>query len=154
MMKRVIGTAVVLLAVLPAVSSASAAPTKSGSLSFVDYTPDATTLAAVESLHVVTGAHITSYCDGSRMPSAPQDVNARQLKVSKRSTIRLTMSTTGVWGLDLATSRGQTLTGIATTPGAPTVVTVRVAPGTYAVKACNLVGGTAATVTYQLTSSR
>jgi len=153
-MRRALGATAVALAIIPAIASQAAAPGAHGSWAFADYTPDATSLAADGSLHVLTGANVGSYCHGSRVPSAPQDVNSHSLKVSRRATLQLTVSATGVWGLDVTTTRGNALAGIAAMPGSPSSLKVRLAPGSYVVKACNLGGSPTATVSYMLSSTR
>src|SRR4051812_20368715 len=151
-MRRAVFAATCAVVMMPAVAS-WAAPADSHAWSFADYTPDPSSLAASEFLHVATGAAIPSYCGASRVPSAPQDVNTRQLKLKKRSVLKLQITTTGAWGLDVTTSRGKPITGLATTPGAPSSLSVRLAPGAYSVTACNLGGSPTATVTYALSKA-
>ena len=135
------------------VNGATAAPVTHGSWSFTDYTPDPGSLAADDMLHVVTGATITSYCHGSRMPTAPQDVTSRPLAVAKPSGLRLHLASTGVWGVDVTNTRGAALAGIATAPGAGDL-SVRLPAGRYVVVACNLGGAPTAQVDYTLARSR
>jgi hypothetical protein len=155
-MKRAIIATAVAGAIAPVlVSGAFAATTPGGSWSFTDYTPDPGSLLADDAIHVVTGAVITSYCHGSRMPTAPQDVNAYRLKVSKASRLDLALSSTGAWGVDVDTLRGAALAGAVTSePTTPAALHLRLQPGSYVVQACNLGGAPTANVSYQLTALR
>lgn len=155
-MKRVVIAGAVVAAIAPVLAiGAVAATTPGGSWSFTDYTPDPGSLLAGDALHVATGAVITSYCQGSRMPTAPQDVNSYRLKVTKTSRLDLALSSTGVWGVDVDTLRGTALAGTATSePTTPAALHVRLQPGSYVVQACNLGGGPTANVSYQLTAVR
>lgn len=163
-MKAIMGVAAAALAVAPTLTNAAtAAPLRSGSWAFTDYTADPTSLAADDAFHVVTGTVITSYCHGSRVPSAPQDVNARSLSVRTTSTLKLVLHATGVWGIDVTTQRGSAVTGTASQPStttqpatatAPTELAVRLRPGTYKVVSCNLGGAPTASVSYELTPVR
>ena len=152
-MKAIVLAAASALAVAPVVTNAATAapPTNAGAFSFADYTADPVSLAADNAIHTATGAAITSYCHGSRVPSAPQDVNAHPLKVSSAKVLNLSVHATGAWGVDVVSRRGTSVAGIATTqePEA-TSLTVRLRPGTYVVRACNLGGAPTASVNYQL----
>ena len=135
------------------VTGAVAAPATHGSWTFTDYTPDPASLAAADMVHVATGATITSYCQGSRVPSAPQDVTTRSLTVPAAGVLKLRINSTGVWGLDVNNRRGSTLAGIAAAPGAGEL-SVRLPAGRYTVAACNLGGAPSAQVDYQLVRGR
>jgi len=152
-MKAMLLAAASALAVAPALTSAaSAAPVAHGSWSFADYTPDPSSLAADDAFHVVTGTTITSYCHGTRVPSAPQDVTSRALTVSRPSVLRLSVNATGAWGVDVGSRHGKALAGITTTRAATdgTDLRVRLRPGQYVVEACNLGGAPTAQVNYSL----
>jgi hypothetical protein len=155
-MKRVVIAGAVIAAVAPVVAPmAFATTTPGGSWSFTDYTADPGSWAADSAFHVATGAHISSYCHGSRVPSAPQDVNTYELKVARASQLHLSLSSTGVWGVDIDTARGTALVGTAATqPSTPATLTTVVQPGTYVINACNLGGAPTASVDYQLTRVR
>lgn len=153
MKATIIAATAALGAVSALVNGAGAAPATHGSWSFADYTPDPSSLAADQTFHMVTGATITSYCHGSRVPTAPQDVTTHAIAVSKRSVLTLHLTSTGVWGVDVNNLRGAALAGITSTPGAG-VLSVRLPAGRYAVTACNLGGAPSAQVDYQLTRSR
>ena len=91
-MKAIVVAAASALALAPAVTSAaSAGQATGGSWSFTDYTADPSSLAADDAFHTVTGATITSYCHGSRVPSAPQDVTSHALTVSRTTVLRLSV---------------------------------------------------------------
>lgn len=132
---------------------ASAGATHEGSWAFSDYTPDPVSLAAAEALHVSTGRVVTSYCQGSRVPTAPQDVNAHRLTVRRPSTLQLHVTPTGAWGVEVDTTRGATLAGVATgrSVTSPVALRVRLRPGSYVVTACNLGGAPDARADYSLT---
>lgn len=152
---RVVATASVLAAVPMLASGASATATHGGSWTFTDYTPDPATLAAAQMLHTTTGKVATSYC-GSRVPSAPQDVNAHRLTVRTPSVLRLRLSSTGAWGAEVDNLRGTALAAVAT-GNAPTTdlgLKVRLRPGIYSVSACNLGGAPSARADYQLLPTR
>jgi len=155
-MKRVVIAGAVVAAIAPVLASgAFAATTPGGSWSFTDYTADPGSLAADSAFHVATGANISSYCHGSRVPTAPQDVNTYRLKVAKASQLNLSLSSTGVWGVDIDTAGGTVLAGTAATkPATPATLNVVVQPGTYVINACNLGGAPTANVNYQLTALR
>ena len=145
-MKAILAATAAALAVAPALTTgASAAQSSAGSWSFSDYTPDPSSLAADSAFHSATGATITSYCHGSRVPSAPQDETSHTLAVSKPSVLRLNLAATGAWGLDVASKSGKALAG--TTGSA---LRVRLRPGAYVVRACNLGGAPAAQVSYRV----
>jgi hypothetical protein len=114
----------------PVVTNAAMAapPTHGGTWSFADYTADPGSLAANDAFHTATGASITSYCEGSRVPSVPQDLTVHALKVAGASTLKLHLAATGAWGVDVSTR-----------------------PGAYVVRACNLGGAPTARVDYSLT---
>ena len=145
-MKAILVATASALAIAPALTvGASAAQTSAGSWSFSDYTPDPTSLAADAALHSATGTAITSYCHGSRVPSAPQDVTSHTVSVAKTSVLRLSIAATGAWGLDVASRHGKALAG--TTGSA---LRVRLRPGAYVVRACNLGGAPTAQVSYRV----
>ena len=145
-MKAPFVAVVAALAVAPALTSgANGAQAHAGSWSFADYTPDPASLAADNAFHAATGTSITSYCHGSRVPSAPQDVTAHPLTVSRSSVLRLVVNTTGAWGVDVASRHGKTR---AATNG--NSLSVRLRPGQYVVRACNLGGAPTAQVHYSL----
>ena len=153
-MKATIAAAAAALGLASAlVTGAQAAPASHGSWTFTDYTPDPASLAAADMVHVVTGAVIKSYCQGSRVPSAPQDVTSRSLTVPAKAVLKLHISSTGAWGLDVNNRTGSTLAGIAAVPGTGDL-SVRLPAGRYAVTACNLGGAPTAQVDYQLVRSR
>ena len=150
-MKAIVVAAASALAFAPALTSgATAAPAQGSAWTFTDYTPDPVSLAADNSLHVVSGTTITSYCHGSRVPSAPQDVNAHRVNVSARGVLRLAMNASGAWGLDVSNRRGTPLAGVTTSGTGATALTVHVRPGQYVVQACNLGGSPTAQVAYRL----
>jgi len=153
-MKAIVLAAASALAVAPVVTNAALAaqPAHAGSWSFADYTADPTSLAADDAFHVATGTTITSYCHGSRVPSVPQDVNAHALKVTGASTLKLHLAATGAWGVDVSSRRGASVAGFVTRTAADaTRFTVRLHPGAYVVRACNLGGAPTARVDYSLT---
>src|SRR3954463_15742967 len=132
MKSKAVVTATLLAAVPVLTSVASAAPSSHGTLSFTDYTPDATVLVAGQALHVLTGKSDTAYCHGGRVPAAPQDVTSRQLKVRTASVLRLAATASGAWGFEVDNSRGATLVGAASSaPASATALKLRVRPGTY-----------------------
>ena len=150
-MKAIVLATASALALAPVVTSAaSAAQATGGSWSFTDYTADPSSLAADDAFHTVTGTTITSYCHGSRVPSAPQDVTSHALTVSKTSVLRLSVNATGAWGLDVASRAGKALAGITTTHATDGNLKVRLRPGQYVVQACNLGGAPTAQVSYRL----
>ena len=154
-MKATILASAAALAIAPAITTAAtAASAHGGAWTFTDYTPDPTSLAADVAFHTVTGTTITSYCHDSRVPSAPQDVNSRLLKVSRPGVLTLHLDATGAWGFDVATKHGVPLAGITTTRAATDAASLAVPlrPGQYVVQACNLGGGPIASVDYQLHS--
>ena len=153
MKATIIATAAALGAVSAVVSGAAAAPATHGSWSFTDYTADPTSLAADDMFHVVTGTTITSYCHGSRVPSAPQDITSHALTLARSTVLTLHMSSTGAWGVDVNNARGSTLAGLVSVPGAGEL-SVRLPAGRYAVTACNLGGAPTAEVAYQLVRTR
>lgn len=141
------------LAVAPALTSGAAASQgHAGSWSFADYTPDPASLAADDAFHTTTGATVSSYCHGSRVPSAPQDVTSHSLTVARAAVLRLQLTATGAWGVDIASRHGKALTGITTASAAAngTGLRVRLRPGQYVVRACNLGGAPTARVDYSL----
>jgi len=145
-MKAILVAAASALAIAPALTAgASAAQTSAGSWSFSDYTPDPSSLAADTAFHSATGTTITSYCHGSRVPSAPQDVTTHLLTVSRSSVLRLRVAATGAWGVDVTNRNGKTLAG--TTGSA---LRVRLRPGAYVIRACNLGGAPTAQVSYRV----
>jgi hypothetical protein len=151
-MKATVLAAATALAIVPALTSgASAAPASGGAWSFTDYTPDPASLAADNAAHLATGATITSYCHGSRVPAAPQDMNSHLLSVSAPAVLKLHIAATGAWGVDV-TRHSTSLAGISTsrTTGDAQALTLRLRPGKYAVRACNLGGAPTAQVTYTL----
>jgi len=153
-MKATIMAAAAALGVASAlVNGASAAPPTHGSWTVADYTPDPVSLAAADMLHVATGATVASYCQGSRVPSAPQDVTTHSLTLPRAGLLKLHIASTGAWGLDVSNRRGSTLAGVATAPGAGDL-SVRLPAGRYVVTACNLGGAPSAQVDYQLARSR
>jgi len=135
---------------------ASATSAHGGSWTFTDYTPDPVSLAAAQTLYLSTGRVVTSYCQDSRVPSAPQDVNAHRFRLSAPAVLQLHVTPTGAWGVEVDTPRGATLAGVATGRAATDAVDLRVRlrPGTYVVAACNLGGGPDARADYQLTPAR
>ena len=152
-MKAIVVAAASALALAPAVTSAaSASQATGGTWSFTDYTADPSSLAADDAFHVTTGTTITSYCHGSRVPPAPQDMTSHALSVSRASVLRLHVSATGAWGVDVASRHGKPLAGITTTRAATdgSSLDVRLRPGQYVVKACNLGGAPTAQVDYRL----
>lgn len=148
------GTALAAAPMLTA--SASAGATHEGSWAFSDYTPDPVSLAAAQALYVSTGRAVTAYCQGSRIPTVPQDVNAHRLTVRTPALLQLHVTPTGAWGIEVDSTRGTTLAGVSTgrsvTDGAE--LRVRLRPGTYVVTACNLGGGPDAHAAYTLTPTR
>lgn len=136
-------------------ASAASSSTTGGTLSYSDSTPDPAVLAASQMLHVVSGRNVTDYCEGGRVPVLPQDVNSRTISVSKRSTLKLTTTATGAWGVDVTDSHGRALATTSTAGTAPDQghLTVRLGAGRYRVAACNLGGATTAAVAYTLTRS-
>lgn len=150
-----VAAAATTLAVVPLAANAAApSRTMSGTLSYTDYTPDPAVLAASEMLHTVTGLKVTNYCLGGRVPAVPQDVNVRTLTVSKRSNVKLTMTTTGAWGLDLTDSHDRPLATTSTvgTGANPGQISVgKLAAGRYHVYSCNLGGAATANVAYTAT---
>jgi hypothetical protein len=155
-MKPIIIVSAAALALAPALaSSATAAPVRGGSWDYTDYTPDPASFAADAFLHAATGATITSYCDGGRVPAAPQDVNVHSFRLTAKSAVTVTMTSTGVWGLDVRTQAGAHLAGTASQPStSPTKLAVTLRPGRYTVAACNLGGAPTAHVSYQVTPAR
>jgi len=133
---------------------ASAGGAHQGSWAFTDYTPDAVTLVAAQALHTATGRTVTSYCQGSRVPSAPQDVNAHRLTLSAPSVLQLHVTPTGAWGVEVDNRRGATLAGVATGRATTADLKMRLRPGSYIVTACNLGGGPDAHADYHLTPTR
>jgi hypothetical protein len=129
----------------------TAAPVRGGSWDYTDYTADPASFAAAAALHVATGATITSYCDGGRVPAAPQDVNAHSFRLTAKSAVTVTMTSTGVWGLDVKTQSGAHLAGTTTSQPSttPTKLVVTLRPGRYTIAACNLGGAPTAHVSYQ-----
>jgi hypothetical protein len=136
--------------------SASATSVHRGAWTFTDYTPDPVALAAAQMLYVSTGRVVTSYCQDSRVPSAPQDVNAHRFRLSAPAVLRLQVTPTGAWGVEVDTPAGGTLAGVATGRAAtdPVDLRVRLRPGAYVVAACNLGGGPDAHADYRLTPIR
>jgi hypothetical protein len=155
-MKATVLAAATALAFVPALTSgAIAASGNDQAWNFTDYTPDPASLAADNVAHTATGTTITSYCHGSRVPSAPQDVTSRPLIVSAPVVLKLRLDTTGAWGVDVV-RHGTSLAGITTTQtgGTAGALTVRLRPGRYAVHACNLGGAPTAQVGYRLVRAR
>ena len=153
MKATIIATAVAIGVASAVVNGAAAAPATHGTWTYADYTPDPTSLAADDMLHVATGATITSYCHGSRVPTAPQDVTSHSLTLTKPAVLTLHTTSTGAWGVDVNNRRGTTMAGVETTPGTGDL-SVRLPAGTYAVTACNLGGAPTAQVDYRLVRSR
>ena len=155
-MKAKVVAVTALLAAAPALTAvASAGQTTHGSWSFTDYTPDTAALAAGKALYVTTGRSDTSYCHGGRVPAAPQDVTSHRFRVPASSTLQLTGAASGAWGFEVDNARGATLVGAATNAAGSTVgLKLRVRPGTYVVRACNLGGAPTAQVSYRLASAR
>jgi len=151
----VIAAAAATVAVVPLTAHATApSRTTSGTLAYTDYTPDPAVLAASAMLHTVTGLDVTNYCQGGRVPAGSQDVNVRTLTLSKRSNVKLTLTTTGAWGLDLTDSRDRPLATTSTvgTGANPGQITVgKLAAGRYRVYSCNLGGAATANVAYTVT---
>ena len=148
-MKAILVAAVSALALAPALTTgASAGQTSAGSWSFTDFTPDPSSLAADSAFHSASGAAITSYCHGSRVPSAPQDVTSHTLSVSRPSLLRLAVDADGAWGVDVASRHGKALAAVATTAG--NALRLRLRPGAYVVRACNLGGAPTAQVSYHV----
>jgi hypothetical protein len=151
----VIAAAATALAVAP-LTAHGAAPsrTTTGTLSYTDYTPDPAVFAASEMLHTATGLKVKDYCQGGRVPALPQDVNVRTITVSKRSTLTLTATTTGAWGLDLTDIHDRPLATTSTvgTGANPGHITVgRLSAGRYRIYSCNLGGAATANVAYTVT---
>ena len=155
-MKATVIAAATALAIAPALTSgALAAGANSGHWSFSDYTADPASLAADNAFHTTTGTAITSWCHGSRVPSAPQDVTSRRLTVAGPTVLKLGVEAAGAWGVDVVRG-GKALAGVTTAqaPNGAAALSVRLRPGTYVVKACNLGGAPTATVTYRLARTR
>jgi hypothetical protein len=153
----VIAAIATTLAVAPLAADAAApSRTTGGTLSFTDYTPDPAVLLASQALHVVTGRDVTNYCEGGRVPALPQDVNSHPLTLGKRSTLKLTATATGAWGVDVTDTHGRplaTTTTAAATDASNGRLTVRLPSGHYQISSCNLGGSSTASVAYTLTPS-
>lgn len=148
-------TTAALAAATALASTAAAAPVRGGSWDYTDYTADPASFAADEMLHFVTGATITSYCDGGRVPSAPQDVNAHAFRLTAKSVVTVSMTSTGVWGLELKTQAGAPIAGATSQPTTtPTKLAVTLRPGSYTIAACNFGGAPTAHVTYTVAPAR
>jgi hypothetical protein len=148
-------TTAALAAATALASVAAAAAVHGGSWDYTDYTADPASFAADVMLHVVTGATIASYCDGGRVPSAPQDVNAHAFRLTAKSVLTVSMTSTGVWGLEVRTQAGAPIAGTTSQPAAtPTKLTVTLRPGRYTIAACNLGGAPTAHVTYTVAPAR
>jgi hypothetical protein len=154
-MKATVIAAASALAIAPALTcGVLAGQANSGSWSFSDYTPDPSSLAADNAFHTTTGTAITSWCHGSRVPSAPQDVTSRRLTVAAPTVLKLDLDAAGAWGVDVVRS-GKALAGATTAQASnAAALSVRLRPGTYVVKACNLGGAPTATVNYRLARTR
>jgi len=154
-MKATVVIAAAALAAVPLTASAAApSRTTSGTLAYTDYSPDPAVLAASVALHTVTGLNVTNYCLGGRVPAVAQDVNVRTLSLSKRSNVKLTITTTGAWGLDLTDAHDRPLATTSTvgTDAKPGQITVgKLAAGRYHVHSCNLGGAATANVAYTVT---
>lgn len=155
-MKPIVIASAAALAVTTALaSSATAAPVRGGAWDYTDYTPDPASFAAAAFLHAATGATIPSYCDGGRVPAAPQDVNAHTFRLTAKSTVTVTMTSTGVWGLDVKTQSGAPIVGTTSQPStSPTKLAVTLRPGRYTIAACNFGGAPTAHVSYQVAAAR
>lgn len=140
------------LAVVPMLTNgASASVHQGGAWTFTDYTPDPAVFAASQALYTTTGRAATSFC-GGRVPSSPQDITAHRLVVSRTSVLSVHLANTGAWGLQVD-RRGSSVAGVAT--GSTTSVDgldvkLRVRPGIYSVKSCNLGGAPTAQASYRL----
>ena len=154
MKATIIATAAALGVASALVNGAAAAPRTQGSWSFTDYTADPASLAADDMLHAATGSAITSYCHGSRIPSAPQDVTSHALTVSAPAVLHLHISSTGAWGLDVNNQHGTTLADTATAPGGAGDLSIRLPKGRYTVASCNLGGAPTANVAYTVTPAK
>jgi len=156
-MKATVGIAAAAIAVaaVPLTAHATApSRTTSGTLSYSDYSPDPAVLAASAMLHTVTGLKVKDYCQGGRVPAVPQDVNVRTLTVSKRSNVKLTLTTTGAWGLDLTDVHDRplaTTSTVGTDAAAGRITVGKLAAGRYHVYSCNLGGAATANVAYTVT---
>jgi hypothetical protein len=154
-MKATVIAAASALAIAPALTcGVLAGQANSGSWSFSDYTPDPSSLAADNAFHTTTGTAITSWCHGSRVPSAPQDVTSRRLTVAAPTGLKHDLDAAGAGGVDVVRS-GKALAGATTAQASnAAALSVRLRPGTYVVKACNLGGAPTATVNYRLARTR
>ena len=130
-----LGAATMVVA-LPGLSGAG--PTKKGTWTYVDTTPDPTTVTNPP----------THHCHGT-LPSAPIDVNSHTFKAKKRGTLRLTAHNELDWAMEVRDKKGNVIAG---TDGANVDdkenMTVMLKKGTYSVVYCSFAGEPQITVNY------
>lgn len=128
--------AALIVGAIPSV--AGAGPTK-GTWTYVDTTPDPTTLENPA----------THHCHGT-LPSAPVDVNNQTFKAKKKGVLTLTSHNALDWAMEVRDSKGNVVAG---TDGANVDdkenMTVMLKKGTYQVVYCSFAGEPTITVDYR-----
>jgi hypothetical protein len=121
-------------------STAGAAP-KSGTWTYVDTTPDPS------SLNDSAGR-----CVGRQIPAGPADVNVQTVKLTKKRSVLSVMShNVADWAMELHDSKGNVLaTSDGATPETPEGVTILLKKGTYKVYYCNFAGEPQITVDWSI----
>jgi hypothetical protein len=132
--------AVAAVTTAPALAKAKPKPKPlKGSWSFTDTTPDPSVDAVSDN---------SSHCHG-KLPAAPTDVNAHNLKVNGRGLLTVSGSTTGDWAMEIRDKHGNSLAGSdGSLPTAQEGTSVDLPKGTWTVFYCNVTGAPTATASY------
>ncbi|MFN2527023.1 MAG: hypothetical protein ABR505_12310 [Actinomycetota bacterium] len=131
--------AIALIAV-PQLAAARSAM-QSGTWTYMDITPDPTTLPNPA----------TEHCHGN-LPSAPIDVNTQPIEVKKkRATLSLISHNMLDWAMEIRDANGDTVTGTDSADAqAPENMTISLKKGSYEVIYCSFAGEPQITVDYTL----